>query len=447
MGTEQKNNLGTEKISKLFLTIVIPSIIAMVIMGVQGMVDGLFLGNFVGSNAMASVTIVMPFIQISSGIGMIVGIGGTAFIGRTLGADDTTTAQNIFKTSFITIVISGVIILILGTFFGTNIVQLLGANEVLLNDSSLYIKTVTFFLPMLLMYYLLSFVNRIIGKPELFLIGTISSILVNVCLNYLFIVKMNLGVQGAALATGISYTVSFIINIPPILSKKSIVNVFGGKFNSKILGQVIYNGSSEGVTSVATSVTTLLFNLTFIHYYGEIGVSAFTIIGYIAQISNLLIFGVVDGISPIISFNYGAKSYERVKKVINVSIVTNFLLGVATYLIVFLFGEKLIGMFTGDNLELIEITYNGAKLYISMYFICGLNILASSYYTAIGEALKSIIISASRGLVFIIIGVTVLPRVLGVTGVWLVAPFSDLVTLLVVIIIINKSSKQNKIVI
>lgn len=443
----KENNLGTEKIWKLFVTVVIPSMLAMVIIGIQGMVDGLFLGNFVSSNAMASVNIALPFLQSSSAIGMIISIGGTAFIGRLLGAGEEKSAKTVFMTSFLTLITSGIVILLVSQFYGTRIAYALGANETLVEEATVYLKIVTLFLPFLLQYYLFSFVNRIIGKPNLFLIGTIVSIVVNLILNYLFIVVLDLGIIGAGLATGISQVTGFIINIGPVLSKKTVVNLYEGKFDLKILGLVAYNGSSEGVTSISTAVTTLVFNLTFMHYYGESGVAAFTIISYISQVANLVIFGIVDGISPIISYNFGANLLERVKKVVIISIILNLAIGLLTYSILYFYGENLIGMFADGDSALIALTYEGAKLYATMFLVSGLNILASSYFTAVGDALKSILISSSRGLIFIIIGVFILPRFLGVTGVWLVAPFADLMTLLFLMYLMIKFHKSKKVAI
>lgn len=440
-----ENSLGTEKLSKLFITIVLPSVLAMLIIGTQSMIDGLFLGNFVGANAMASVNIAMPFTQVGSGIGMMISIGGTAYIGRMLGAEKFDIAQDIFKTAFISLLISSIILMIIGVFFSDEISIMLGANEILLEDSSTYIKTVTLLLPALLIYFLTSFTNRIIGKSNLFLMATIGSVVSNVILNYLFIVVCDFGVRGAGFATGLAYTIGLLINIAPILNRKSIVNIFVGKFDFKILGKVCYNGSSEGVTSVAMAVTTFIFNVTFMNYYQEAGVSAFTIISYIAQITNSIIFGVVDGMSPIVSYNYGANAKERVQGILKISFIANLIIGIVAYIVIVVFGKSLIGFFADGDLELIELTYEGAKLYSTMFFISGANILVSSYFTAIGEAMKSIAVSASRGLIFIILGVLILPKFLGVIGVWLVAPFADLVTLVVCIFLLSKDENLKKV--
>lgn len=435
-------SLGTEKMSKLFMTIVMPSILAMLIIGVQGMVDGLFLGNFVGPNAMASVNIATPYNQVSTSVSLIISIGGTAYIGRMLGAENIKIAQDIFKTSFITLLISGIVIMIIAVSFNEQLAVMLGADEILLEDSSTYIKITALYMPFLLMYFLVSYTNRIIGRPELFFMGSIASIVCNLILNYVLIAKLQLGVVGASLATGTAYTVGFIINITPVLNRKNIVNIFVGEFNWKILGKVCYNGSSEGITAIAMAVTTFVFNLTFMHYYGASGVSAFTIISYITQLTNMIIFGVVDGTSPIVSFNYGAGLHSRVKEIIKICVVANLIIGVVAYVSVYFFGATLVGFFAGGDTELIELTYEGAKVNSLAFLILGINILASSYYTAIGEALKSVVISSSRGLTFIIIGIFTLPRIMGVDGVWLVAPFADFMTLIVLGVVMFRDKKK-----
>lgn len=437
---ENEINLGTEKIHTLFIKIVIPSIIAMLIIGAQGMIDGLFLGSYVNSNAMASVNITIPFSQIAGGLGMIISIGGTSYIGRMLGAENIETAESIFKTAFITLLVGAFIFLLIGLFFSYEISLLLGANEILLEGSSTYIKIQSLFLPFLLIYFLASFSNRIIGKPQLFLIGTLTSIVANILLNFLLIAVLDLKILGAGLATGISYTIGFLINIPPLLNRNSLLNIYKGKFNFTLLKKMFLNGSSEGITSMSQAVSALVFNLTFMHYYGELGVSAFTIISYVAMMSNLIMFGLVDGVSPIISYNFGANLNDRVKQIFNISLIINIAIGIISYIFILLCGETLIGFYAKGNTELIELTYAGAKIYGISFLICGVNILVSSYFTAIGEALKSVIVSASRGLIFILIGISTLPYLFGVTGVWLVSPFSDLITLFISFILLKKVS-------
>lgn len=197
----QENILGTEKISKLFVKFSLPAIMAMVINGMQTIIDGIFLGNFVGSNAMASVSLVQPFTQLIIGSSMIISIGALSFIGRSLGEGKITQAQNIFKTAFILMTIISAIITFIGLFFHKNIAIVLGANEVLLDGVATYIKTfAAFAIPTSLML-LLGFIDRVIERPDLYLKGTLLSVLTNVVLNYVLIKELQLGIQGAAIAT------------------------------------------------------------------------------------------------------------------------------------------------------------------------------------------------------------------------------------------------------
>lgn len=434
-----ETSLGSEKISTLFLKIVLPSMISMVIIGLQGMIDGLFLGNYVSSNAMASVNLAQPFNQSTSAITFVLSIGASAYIGRLLGANDTKTARTVFKTAFLTILLTGVAIFFSGQFFHEQIAELLGANEILMEETAQYIKISSIFLPFFQVYILCSFMNRLLGKPHLFILGTVLSILANICFNFLFIAHLEMGVLGAAIATGLSYLVGFVVNFPTMFNKNAQINVFTGSFSFSFLLKMSYNGASEGITSISTALTTLIFNLTFMHFYGESGVAAYTIISYLAQVGTLLIFGVVDGINPIISYNFGANKKNRVKEVVFIAFVLNLVIGMFTYAIIFFCGESLIALFS-DDAALISLTYSGAKLYGTLFFVCGVNILASSYFTAIGEAFNSILISSSRGIIFIILGIFVLPSLFQVTGVWLVAPFADFVTLLLTFVLRKKNT-------
>lgn len=439
----KESEMETEKISKLFIKVVIPSMIAMVIIGIQGMVDGLFLGNFVSSNAMASVNIAHPFFLSTSAIGFVISIGATAFIGRLLGAKQEKDANDVFKTALISIIFSGIFFALVGSCFSEKIANMLGADKTLIADSTAYLRIIAIGLPAFMLNILCSFVNRTTGKTHLFAIGTIAGIFVNIILNYILIVKLEFGVEGAAIATSMSHFIGFLINLKPILLKNELINIYRGSFNKDYLKKVLYNGSSEGVTSISTALTTLIFNLTFMYYYGPSGVSAYTIISYISQVVILLIFGISDGASPIISYNYGAKRYDRVRAIEKISIIANLIIGVLAYLIIFFYGENLIALFAKGDTELIKSAYNGAKLYGVMFFMCGVNIFASAYFTSIGDALKSVIVSASRGIIFILAGIFILPNIFGVNGVWIVSPFADLITFIIVLIMLRKKSLKH----
>jgi putative MATE family efflux protein len=410
----------------------------MVIVGLQAIIGGIFLGNFVGPNAMASVNIAIPFMESIVGFSMVISVGSLNFIGRNLGASKKEESQNAFKTSFISITLIGLVITLVGVLFNKEIGVSLGANDVLLEGTSTYIKYIALFAPIICLMHLFGFVNRVVGKPELYLWGTILSVIVNISLNFLFIVKLNLGIRGTALANGLSYFAAFLVAVRPILNKNTTVNIFSGKFDKSVIIPIVYNGSSEAIVSISVALTAYLFNITFMKTAGEAGVVAFTAINYIGQFGILIMFGISDGVGVIISYNYGNKQYNRVDKTLKLASKINLAIGIILFLILFIFGEQLILLFTNTNNNILDFAVRGSKIYAFSFLVCGFNIINSGYFTAIGDAKSSIVISLSRGIVFVILGINILPMFIGIDGIWLTIPFAELMSLIIGIHLIKK---------
>ena len=436
----QDNVLGTEKISKLFIKFSIPAILSLTIAGVQTMVDGIFLGNFVGTNAMASVNIAAPFMQLMIGMNLIIGISGASYIGRSLGEGQVKRAQDIFKSACLFMIGLSIVILVLGFTFCHQLASFLGANDVLLADSSTYIKILALFAPFIGLSFILGVFVRCIGKPNVYLISSVASLFANIILNYVLIKQLKLGIVGAPIATGLSFTTSFLIAAIPFIKKSAVLNFFTGKFNRKLTGQLLYNGSSEGVSSLAAAISTFVFNMAFMRIAGEVGVSAFTAIGYISLFASLIVVGVSAGIGPVISYNYGAQLHDRVKQMMNISCKMAIIMGSALVVLIFLFGKYLIMMFVSDNQAVLDLALHGSKIYAFTFFFNGLNILFSGYFTSIGDALSSIIVAVCRGMIFILLGISILPQFIGISGVWMTVPVAEVLTLLVVIFLFKKGN-------
>ena len=437
--------LLTEKPLKLIVKYSLPALIAMIINGVQGMIDGIFVGNFIDSNALASVNIASPFTQIIIGISMIISIGTQSHVSIQLGMGEDKKAKDTYQTFFRIITIVAIVISILGVLFSKQIAMGLGADEVLLEASATYIKTIAFFvLPICLMFYF-GFLNRVSGRPELYLFGAILSVFVNVGLNYLFLAHLNLGIQGAALATGIAYTSALLVVISPALKKSTLLNVYTGKFSSKTVLPVLYNGSSEGISSLSTAVTLFLFNTALMNVAGPDGVAAFTAINYIGTFGALLLFGISDGIGPIVSYNYGAGRRDRVKKIMKISYLGNLMFGTIVFCILFFFGEFLVGIFIKGKPEVVQFAAIGAKIYAFAFLLSGFNVLTSGCFTFIGKGLQSVVVASCRGLIFVTIGILVLPKIFDVSGIWMSVPFAELMAFIVSIALLNyeKAKKRN----
>lgn len=429
--------LGTEKLSKLFIKFTIPSIIGMIFVGIQGIIDGLFVGNVLGGNALASVNLVQPYMQIIMAAALIISVGAQSIIGINLGKGESEKAQNIFRTASILLILISILVTILGVFFSEKIALILGANEVLLEGSSTYIQIISYFTAFIAIMFLFEMIVRVIGKPNISLVSMIISVVLNIILDYLLIKKFNLGIKGAALATGISYTMAFLINIIPFVSKKTIINLYKGRFDKSVLFQMIYNGSSEGVSSISNAISMFLFNTALMKIAGENGIAAFSIINYIAQVGYMVLFGISDGIRPIISYNFGAQNENRVNKTLKISIIVNIIIGAIIFIVMATFSKQLIEIFLKDGKYVVEIASTGAKIYGIAFLFNGTNILISSYFTAIDDPKNSIIVAMNRGIVFILIGIVILPYIFGINGIWITIVFADIMTILLCYRLLN----------
>lgn len=430
------NTLLTERLPRLFLLFVLPAVISMVISGTQSMIDGIFLGRFAGVNAMASVNIAGPYMQIITGCTMVICIGTFSYLGRTLGENtNPQKAKDIFRTAVVSLAACALILMAAGLFLSRPLALLLGANEVLLDETALYIRTVAVFIPAICFMMHFGFTARLLEKPHLYLIATLCCVSCNVIMDYLAVKVLGLGVVGAAAATGLSYLSGLLVVVRPFLSRKSIVNLFEGTFHWDILRSSAFNGSSEGITSISAALTMYLFNTAFMGFAGESGVAAFTVINYAGNFVVLVMFGVSDGISTLVSYNYGAKLLLRVKKTLRAALMINFCIGLLIFTVLHLFSRQMVGIFVSDNEFVTAMAVQGAALYSFCFLMNGFNILQSGYYTSMGDALASVIISASRGIVFISTGIFLLPQFLGINGVWLTPPFAELMTVLVCLII------------
>lgn len=423
--------LETEKLLKLFIKFTIPSIIGMVFLGIQGIIDGLFVGNVIGENALASVNLVQPYMQIIMAYALVIGVGAQSVIGINLGKGENEKAQNIFRTSLILLTLISILVMMFGIFFSDKIAIFLGANEVLLEGASTYIKIISYFIVFVSLMFLFEMIVRTIGKPNISLVSMILAVLLNVVLDYLLINKLNLGIKGAAVATGISYASAFFINIIPFLSKKTVVNLYKGKFDGSCLFPMVYNGSSEGISSLSNGFSMFLFNTALMKIAGESGIAAFSIINYIAQVGYMVLFGISDGVRPIISYNYGAENEERVNKTLKASIIVNLLIGIIIFIVMEMFSQPLINVFLKDGKSVLEMATTGAKIYGIAFLFNGVNILISSYFTAIDDPMSSIIVAASRGLLFIAVGIFILPYLFGINGIWGSIVFAEVITIII----------------
>ena len=442
---EREKLLLTGEIPRLFMKYALPGVAGLLFLGIQSVIDGIVLGRFVGANALASVNLVLPCYSLISAFAIVMGIGGQTLVSISLGRGDKQEANNALRSVFVFLLGMSVVVSLVIFLSAGKIASFLGANEVLLPDAVHYIRALVPFFPLLCAMFFGDYIIKAMGHP-LYATSVMGiTVVLNIVLDLVFVAVLGWGVMGAGLATGIAFTMGACFNVPRLFSRHEVVAVQRGRYDRRLVWNAFYNGSSEGMSELSVAITVFLFNITMMRYLGESGVAAFTAINYILFIGTTVFLDISDGIIPIIGYNYGARQQERIKSILKLAARTNSLIGIGLFLLLLLFGEQVIGLFFKDHgSEAFEIASRGVSIYCFAFLLCGLNILASSYFTAIGNAKISIIISALRGLVFVGIGILVLPAVFGIDAIWYDVPIAEICTLSVSFWLVRRSLFNNR---
>ena len=440
---EREKLLLTGEIPRLFFKYALPGVAGLLFLGIQSVIDGIVLGRFVGANALASVNLVLPCYSLISAFAIVMGIGGQTLVSISLGKGDKQEANNALSSVFLFLLGMSVVVSLVIFLSAGKIASFLGANEVLLPDAVGYIRALVPFFPLLCAMFFGDYIIKAMGHP-LYATSVMGlTVILNIILDIVFVARLGWGVMGAGLATGIAFTVGACFNLPRLFSRHEVVAVQRGRYDRRLVWNAFYNGSSEGMSELSVAITVFLFNITMMRYLGESGVAAFTAINYILFIGTTVFLGISDGIIPIIGYNFGARQQGRIKSILKLAARTNSLIGISLFLLLLLFGEQVIGLFFKDHgSEAFAIASRGVSIYCFAFLLCGLNILASSYFTAIGNAKISIIISALRGLIFVGIGILVLPAVFGIDAIWYDVPIAEVCTLSVSFWLVHRSLKQ-----
>ncbi len=438
---EQKD-FASASIRKLIIKFGLPGALGMLLAGVQTIIDGMFIGRFVGSDALAAVNIVMPTYSAIIAVCVVVGVGALTVMGMSQGAGDLPKANNALRTSFIFLLLATVVATLLFAPFAKPISIAMGANDSIVTLCTQYLRTLSLFMPAIAVTFMGDYYLRAEGKPIHGLVLIATTVVLNIVLDYILIAQLRMGVFGAALATGLSFVVTAIAALYFMLKSKSGITLREGKFSWRLLSRMAYNGSSEGVSEISAGVTQLIFNIAMMKYVGSSGVAAFATVNYILITSILIFVGVSNGLVPVISYCYGARNFRRMIAVVRANIVVNSFIGVLAFGVLYLGAQTIISPFfkAGDN-SAVTIAVAGAKIVAFAALFSGANIAISSLFTAIGDAKRSVVVSALRGAVLITLGVYTLPLLFNLDGVWLSIPFAEIVTAIIASMILYKRLK------
>ena len=419
-----------------------PTVVMMIFFSFYTIVDGIFISRFVGADALSASNIVFPVINLVLGVGIMFATGGSAIVATKMGEGKIKQARENFTLIAISALVLGIIIEIITIIFMKEIIYVLGSTDELYFNCKEYLFYMIIFTPFIILKFYFDYFLVTAGAPNLALISGVLGGIVNIILDYVFIVRLNMGIRGAALATCIGYMVPSIIGIVYFLNKKHNLHFVKPKLELDVITKSSSNGMSEMITQLASAVTTFLYNIVLIRLLGEDGIASITIILYVQLLLNSAYMGFVSGVQPRISYSYGSKDEKQITKLIKYSLVIIILFAVISFVLSRHLSEVLIMIFTPRTTSLFNIAHNAFILFSISFLIDGINIFASGMFTAFSNGKVSAIISVLRTFILVIVGMMILPNLFGVNGVWLVVPFAEVVTLIVSILYIYKYRKE-----
>lgn len=400
----------------------LPSIAMMIFTSIYGVVDGVFVSNFVGDTPFAAINFIMPFIMILGAVGFMFGTGGSALISKTMGEGDHERANKLFSMLTYISVGTGVVIGILGIIFIEPLTILLGADEDMVEHCVVYGRIILAALPayMLQQEFQSFFVTA--EKPQMGLITTVIAGVANMVLDALFIAVFNWGVAGAAIATAISQVLGGVI---PIIyfsnpNNSSLLRLGKPVFDSKALLKTCTNGSSELMSNVAMSLVGLLYNVQLMEYAGQTGVSAYGVMMYVNMIFIAVYLGYTVGIAPVVGYHYGAGNTKELHGILKKSMSIILVSSILMLLCGEVFAEPLAKIFMSKSPETLEMTIHGFRIFSLEFLFCGISIFGSGFFTALNNGLVSALISFLRTLVFQMAAILILPLIWSpaVDGIW-----------------------------
>ena len=457
MTETQKNPLAESFNALSLIRFAFPSMVMMLFMGLYTIVDTIFVARFVDTNALSSINIVCPVINLIVGLGTMLATGGSAVVAKKMGNGNTEEARSNFTLIVVAGAVIGLLITAAGLLFLDEIIWGLGASEILFPYCRDYLTIQLIFAAFNMMQVLYQNLFVTAGKPTLGLVLAVLAGIANIVFDYVFIVLLQMGIKGAAIGTGIGYMIPTIIGtifflmcrsmrkrlpVAGSVAKRSELHFCKPDMDASVLLKSCSNGASEMVSQCSTAVTTFLFNVTMMKLLGEDGVAAITVIIYSQFLLTTLYIGFSMGTAPVVSYNYGSGNVKQLKK--TVRICFSFISGISIFVFLFslLGGESIAKVFAENNRNVFEITKNGFVIFSFSFLFSGCNIFSSALFTALSNGKASATISFLRTFGFITVSLLVLPRFLEVTGVWLAVPLAELFTLMLTVYLLCRHWKQ-----
>ncbi len=435
--------LASERIGRLLFKLSVPAIIGMVVHGLYNLVDTIFVGQYTGTLGIGGITIAFPIQMIMMGLGMTIGIGGASLISRRMGEgrheDACLTLGNMVSLAMVT----GIVCLIVGFVFLEPLLVLFGATEKLIPISREYIAVILLGSPVITFSMVASSSARAEGNAKVAMNSMLIGAILNIALDPVFIILLNLGVRGAAIATVLSITASCSYLLWYYLSGKSEVTFHLHQLRLKlyIVREIFAVGISDFARTAAMSLTSALFNNILRGLGGELPIATFGVLFRVISFVFMPMMGIAMGAQPILGFNFGAKQFRRVRKGFRLANWSATSISIVGFLIFFIFPAPILRVFSKDP-ALIEMGTNAMRMLVIGLPLVGYQNIGTSLFQAIGKAKPAVFLALSRQVLFLIPMVVILSRIYGLPGVWFSFPAADFVSYLVTLLMVHREMRR-----
>ena len=437
-----QEQFGTMEPKKLFVKLAIPSLISMLFSSLYMMADGIFVGKIIGSKALAAINLVFPIIMILFAVGDMIASGASVKIGIKLGEKNEKEASEIFSVALLFIFILNIIFAIIGLIFAKDIIFILIKDKELANLAYKFAYVFILFLPIIAPFFAIDNYLRICGKANMSMWINIGVSVLNIILDAIFIGYLKLGIEYAALASSLSMSIGTLILIYPFITKKVAIRFTKPKIKIKEMLGIIYNGSSEFFSNISGSIMSIIMNSFLLHYGGAVGVAAYSIVMYIESLIVPMLFGMIDAVQPVFSYNYGAKNNKRIMTFFKITCTVALSISIVTMIIIFAFPDFLVRLFSSESdIAVIDMAKKALLLYAPSYLFTWFIMTVSGVLTGLEKATESIVLMSAESIILPLLSTLVLTQFIGVYGIFVTPTISGAISVVVAFILWRKCSK------
>lgn len=432
------DDLGSVRTPRSILAFTCSSIVMMLFISSYSVIDGVFISNLIGTDALAALNITMPAFSAFGSVAFMFAAGGSTIVATMLGEGRTREANRSTFQIFFAVGVIGICISMVITLFAEDVVRALGADDGLLPYCLEYWRALAPFVPLMMMQFVSIQFAIVSGSPMLALASSVTGGFINIALDWLFMGPLGMGMLGAALASGIGSAFVACICIAHIASGRSGLRFEPSAVSAKVIVPACTNGSSEMASNMSSAVTVFLYNMVMMKHLGADGVSAITIISYVEFLAVAAIGGYSMGIDPVMSYCRGAKDRDGMRMVFAFSMKVIAVFSIAVFILMEVFAGMVVSLFSGGSEHVEEIAVNGARLYSVSFLFMGFNIYGSALFTSLSNGLVSAVIASIHGFVLLAPMILLLPELFGIDAVWLAVSVTEMITLAITIRYIRK---------